>query len=53
MILVLDKRTNANYLTVNEALQNKKTLGATTQGEKKDHIAFIKKKETANQSSAI
>ncbi len=32
---MLDKRTNANYLTVNEALQNKKTLGANIQGEKK------------------
>jgi hypothetical protein len=29
---MLDKRTNVNYLTVNEALKNKKTLGVNIQG---------------------
>ncbi len=32
LILMLDKRTNVNYLTVNEALKNKKTLGVNIQG---------------------
>jgi len=47
---MLDKRTNTNYLTVNEALQNKKTVGVTIQGGKKeiiviDNVAFIKKQK--------
>ncbi len=50
LILMLDKRTNANYLTVNKALQNKKTVGVTIQGGKKeiiviDNVAFIKKQK--------
>jgi hypothetical protein len=37
---MLDKRTNANYLTVNKELQNKKTVGVTIQGreEKKKRL---------------
>jgi DNA-binding transcriptional regulator YhcF (GntR family) len=50
---MLDKRTNANYLTVNKALQNKKTVGVTIQRGKKeiiviDNVAFIKKQKKNN-----